>query len=170
MKAKIKALKCKDHYWLLLPHSSLQSWLNRWNSAKPEVGLTCIKGCREKLGSFIWARNLEADFYVSDINFHKSGWQPLFCWSWIRYDVFLCSLFCIISYFIQSSTELPHLLCQSLQTCSQTKLCIKENKINPPYLVHLHPWTHGMTFQIFCPLLNIQNSFPISSGISIFHL
>lgn len=83
---------------------------------------------------------------------------------------FLRSLFCTISYFNQSSTELPHLLCWFLQTCSQTKLCIRENEINPPYLVHLHPWTHGMSFQTFCPLLDIQNSFPISSGVSIFHL
>lgn len=85
-------------------------------------------------------------------------------------DDFLHSLFCTISYFIQSSTELPHLLCQSLQTCSQTTLCIRENKINPPYLVYLHPWTPGMSFQTFCLLLNIQNSFPNSSGVSIFHL
>lgn len=77
---------------------------------------------------------------------------------------------CTVSYFIQSSIQFPHRLHQPLQTCSQIKLCIRESKINLLYLVYLHPRTHGMSFQTFCPLLNIQNSFPISSGVSIFHL
>lgn len=90
-------------------------------------------------------------------------------------DYFLCSLFCTISYFFQSSAELLLNCCKSplwisYEHAIRLSYVSGKNKINPLYLVYLHPWTHGMSFQPFFPLVKAWDSFLISSGVSIFHL
>lgn len=90
-------------------------------------------------------------------------------------DHFLCSLFCTISYFFQSYAELLLNCCKSplwisYEHAIRLSYVSGKNKINPLYLVYLHPWTHGMSFQPFFPLVKAWDSFLIFSGVSIFHL
>lgn len=71
MQVKIKPLKCKEHYQLLLPHSSLQSCLNRKKTAKLKVGIICIKRCSEKgliLNTYIISTANQFENFISKCN------------------------------------------------------------------------------------------------------